>query len=400
MRLLFSISLLELFIGGGGRLTHVGPVSLRMVLFVLCLGATAVAIMFPRRRSDGLMLAISLVLVYLIIHVGAVLVGAISSGDTPKILAEFQQSLYWLAAPFLALMLQTEADVEKTARLVIISGLILAFGYLGIVLGLITGMVGVSLVKNLLTSSGEVQFRSGEFFIYKGFLYLGISAVFLVAYRRRFWITLVIIVGIAMVLTFTRGFLLSGGIAIFGLLCAQKRWRTALPALFLMVAAGLFLWVYVPSTDDTAGGRYEASTAQRLQDMQYMLDHVTAKTLITGEGYASLIDNRYQIENSFLWAIWKLGVVGLIFWLLPFVLCLIFYLRIPDRRMNPTANAYLFGVVLVYVQTNMNPFLNNPIGLSFVLVALFSLRTLARIGNEPRLPVGVHSRPLDESSLR
>ena len=116
MRLLFSVSLLELFIGGGGRLTHVGPVSLRMVLFALCLGATAVAIMFPRRRSDGLMLAISLVLVYLLIHVGAMLVGAMYSGDTPKILSEFQQSLYWLAAPFLALMLQTEADVEKIGR--------------------------------------------------------------------------------------------------------------------------------------------------------------------------------------------------------------------------------------------------------------------------------------------
>jgi len=71
-----------------------------------------------------------------------------------------------------------------------------------------------------------------------------------------------------------------------------------------------------------------------------------------------------------------------LFWMTPLALCVLFYLRIPDRRMNATANAYLFGVVLIYVQTNMNPFLNNPIGLSFVLVALFSLRTLSRAGNE------------------
>lgn len=383
MRFLFTISLLELFIGGGGRLIHIGPISLRMVLFSLCLCATVVAIMFPRRRSDGLMLAISLVLVYLVIHVGAVLVGTIYSGDTPKIFSEFQQSLYWLAAPFLALMLQSEADVEKVARLVVISGIILAFGYLGTLVGLITGVVNLGLLKTILSSSGEVQFRSGEFFIYKGFLYLGVSVVFLVAYRRRFWVPLAAMVGIAMVLTFTRGFLLSASVATFALLCAQGRWRSALPALFLMGAAVFFLWVYVPSTDEAAGGRYTSSTNQRVQDMQYMADNATAKTLTIGEGYASLIDNRYQIENTFLWAVWKLGVVGLLFWMVPFFLSAFYYSKIPDRRSNATANAYLFGVVLVYVQTAMNPFLNNPIGLSFVLVALFSLRVLARVSNAP-----------------
>ena len=47
MRALFTISLLELFIGGGGRLTAVGPVSLRMVLFAACLCATLVATIIP-----------------------------------------------------------------------------------------------------------------------------------------------------------------------------------------------------------------------------------------------------------------------------------------------------------------------------------------------------------------
>jgi hypothetical protein len=34
-------------------------------------------------------------------------------------------------------------------------------------------------------------------------------------------------------------------------------------------------------------------------------------------------------------------------------------------------------VILVYVQTLTNPYLNNPIGLSFVMVAIFSLKTLS-----------------------
>jgi hypothetical protein len=64
----------------------------------------------------------------------------------------------------------------------------------------------------------------------------------------------------------------------------------------------------------------------------------------------------------------------------PMFLCTYYYLKTPNRRSNAHANAYLFGTVLVYVQTAVNPFLNNPIGLSFVMLAMFSLRVMSRPG--------------------
>ena len=379
MRALFTISLVELFMGGGGRLIAVGPASLRMVLFALCLCATLVAFLFPRRRSDGVLLAMGLILIYLIIHVGALVVGAIYSGDTPKMFGEFQQSLYWLAAPFFALMVQTEEDVRKGARLVLYSGTALALIYIGILVGLLTGIIHLVWLKNLLGETGEFQFRSGEFFIYKGFLYLGIAIVFLVALRVRFWVPLLLLVSTAMILTFTRGFLISTSVAVLLMLFAQRRWRAAVPALVL-VATGVFVvWIYLPSTDDTVGGHYETSTNQRLDDMAYIANNISPKTFIVGEGYASLINNRYAIENTFLWALWKLGTLGVLFWLLPIALCFHYYLKIPNRASNEIATAFLFGVVLVYVQTSTNPFLNNPIGLSYILLAMFSLRLLSRL---------------------
>jgi hypothetical protein len=378
MRALFTISLLELFMGGGGRLIHVGPVSLRMVLFAACLCATVVAIMFPRRESDGLRLALLLSLIYLIIHVGGMLVGAMFVGDGPKIFGEFQQSLYWLAAPFIALMLQRETDVQKVTRLVLISGVTLASVYMGVLLAMATGIASPGLLKAIIGSSGELVFRGGDFFIYKGFLYLGIGIIFLVALRPRFWIPLAVFVGVAQLLTFTRGFLLSTSIALFALLCAQRRWRAAVPALILAGGALFVILVYLPSSDESVGGHYESSTNQRIEDMQYIVDHLSVKTLAIGEGYASLINNRYQIENTFLWAMWKLGLIGLAFWLVPLFLGLLYYFRIPDRRSNAPANAYLFGLVMIYVQTATNPFLNNPIGLSFAIVAIFALRVMAR----------------------
>jgi hypothetical protein len=378
MRALFTISLIELFFGGGGRLTAVGPVSLRMVLFAACLCATLVAILFPRRRSDGVLLAMLLVLIYLLVHVAGLVVGAVYGSDPSHMFAEFQQSLYWLAAPFFALMIQSEQEAQRYARLAQIAGVTLACIYLAILIGLISGLIHLSLVKAIVAPSGEAVFRSGEFFIYKGFLYLGISIVFFVAIRGKYWAPLATLVAIAMILTFTRGFVISTAAAVLLMLFMQGRWRAAVPVLVLVASAAFIVWIYLPSLDSSVLTSHEFSMNQRLEDMTYMFYHATAKTFIIGEGYGSLINDRYLIENTFLWAWWKLGTIGLLFWLLPLSLCIYYYTKISNRRSNPLANAYLFGTVLVYVQTATNPFLNNPIGLSFVMLAIFSLRILAR----------------------
>lgn len=378
MRALFTISLLELFIGGGGRLTAIGPVSLRMVLFAACLCATVVAMLFPRRRSDGVLLAMLLVLVYLLVHVAGLVVGAVYSGDGREMFTEFQQSLYWLAAPFFALMIQSEQDVHRYARVVQTAGVVLACLYLLVLVGLISRVLPLHLVRAVIGLSGEVSFRSGEFFIYKGFVYLGISIVFFVALRGSYWAPIATLITFALVFTFTRGFLLSTAASVLLMLCFQERWRAAVPALFLAVCAAFLIWEYLPSLDTSVLNSHDASTNARLQDLWYMIDHVTLKTFLIGEGFGSMINDRYLIENTFLWALWKLGVAGLIFWVIPLVLCIYYYSKIPDRRTNPPANAYFFGTILVYLQTMINPYVNNPIGLSFVLLAMFSLRVLSR----------------------
>jgi hypothetical protein len=378
MRALFTITLFELFLGGGGRLTAVGPVSLRMVLFAACLYATLLAILFPRRRSDGVLFAMLLVLVYLLIHVGGIVVGSFNGGELPQMLSEFQQSLYWLAAPFFAFMIQSEQDAERCARIVQIAGVALASLYIAILMGLLSGLIHLGLVKDILGLTGEAVFRSGEFFIYKGFLYLGISIIFFVAIRGKFWAALVALVAVAMVLTFTRGLILSTAVSLLVMLCMQGRWRTAAPALVLLAAAAFVVWIYLPSIDTNVSASHEQSSSQRYEDMNYMLYHVEANTLLIGEGYGSLINDRSNIENTFLWAWWKLGAPGLLFWLFPLVLCVYYYSKLPNRRSNSVGNAYFFGTILVYVQTNTNPFLNNPIGLSYVLLAMFSLRRLSR----------------------
>jgi len=377
LTLLFTVTVLELFLGGGGRLTEAGPVTLRMLLFSICLCVGWLAVFFPRKRIDGMPLALGLVLAYLLVHLTSVSVGLIGGFSLPDILKELQQSLYWLAAPFFAAVLASSRQIQRTAALTQLAGLILAGIYFSIIVGIATRTLSFLAIFSFLSDQGEVSSRGGALLFYKGFLYLSIALVFLVAIRGRYWFPASIFVASALVLTLTRGLIVATSFTLLMLLVVQRRKGALAVSLVLVAVAAFLVWVYLPSINDAIIYSREASNRQRLDDMDFMVHYATLKTVLLGEGYGSLIDERLNIENTFLWALWKLGVLGLAFWITPLVLCVRYFLAIPNGRANSVACAFLFGTILIYIQTMSNPYLNNPIGLSFVMLALFSLRTMA-----------------------
>jgi hypothetical protein len=372
---LYTIALMELFVGGGGRLTEVGPVTLRMILFALLL-SFGVFVCFKRyRRGDGVLLGLQLALGYLIVHLPALIMGNWHGADSADIVPEFQQSLYWLAAPVFALVLRSPSMIRRTATLVKGAGILLTITYILITVGILTGQIDFGNVYRKLHDTGEVAARGETFLFYKGFLYLGIALIFFVATKGRFWLISACLLGLALVMTLTRGFMLSTSLALLSLLAVQGRKVALGIGMGAVFIAGLLLLIYLPT--DTLISTRDVSTIQRLDDMRYMLDHVSASTLFFGEGFGTPINGRSAVENTFLWALWRMGIAGLLFWLVPFGMCVFYFWRIPARASNGLACAYFFGVLLVYVQTSTNPYLNNPIGLSFILAALFSLRTIS-----------------------
>jgi hypothetical protein len=233
-------------------------------------------------------------------------------------------------------------------------------------------------VYGKLKSSGEFVGRGEGLIFYKGFLYLCIATVFLVAIRGRYWKVLTVLVTVALVLTLTRGFLLATAFAVLLMLFIQGRKGTLVLGLMMAVIAAFVVLEYLPSqSSGDTGSRFETSNNQRIDDTAYVRDHLSARTFVFGEGFGVPINDREYVENTFLWVFWKLGLAGVLFWLSPLVLCTHYFRKLPRDGPSPLAGAYYYGVLLVYVQTLTNPYLNNPIGLSYVLVALFSLRTLA-----------------------
>jgi hypothetical protein len=380
MDTLFTVTLLELFIGGGGRLLEVGPITVRMILFAVCLCVGLIVAIYRIQKGNGVSLAIILVTAYLVVHVSALWIGFYKGNDLNVMMVEMQQSLYWLVAPFFALALSRHKMVLRAASIIRIAGLFLAVVYIGVVFALMIGAINYFTLYEILSDSGEFAFRSESFFFYKGFLYLGIATIFFIAQPNRFSSIYVSILIIALIMTLTRGFVVSTAIAVILVLMMQRRFRQLSIALAVVMCAAFILWIYIPAQNDKIEVSRAISNLQRIDDYAYIVDKIKISTLFIGEGLGTMVNGRINIENTFFWALWRLGFAGVLFWLLPLVMSFYFFSKICRKNSQYNlACAYFFSVILVYVQTLTNPYLNNPIGLSFVIVAIFSLRTLSKI---------------------
>ena len=184
MNILYTLTSFELFIGGGGRLFTVGPLTLRMILFAILIGAWFyTSIQAKREWMQGQKLALVLVAMYCLAHFPALFTGTVNGYDMKEMFADLQQSLYWFAAPFFAMVLSQPAMVEKTARIVQVAGGLLAVLYLGAVAALSFGLVNFFDIYAQMSETNEFFFRNESLFFYKGFLYLGIAMIFSVALR-------------------------------------------------------------------------------------------------------------------------------------------------------------------------------------------------------------------------
>lgn len=96
-------------------------------------------------------------------------------------------------------------------------------------------------------------------------------------------------------------------------------------------------------------------------------------TFIIGSGYGTEIGDRlYGIEMSFLDILVEQGLIGLFVWFYLFALVYVNYYIVYKREgkletLDISLMAAFMGLLLL---TNINPFINNPIGITFFLIVL------------------------------
>jgi hypothetical protein len=99
------------------------------------------------------------------------------------------------------------------------------------------------------------------------------------------------------------------------------------------------------------------------------------------------------MEISYLEIFHKQGILGLIFWSYVFTLLVKRYL---SAKKTDVAHAFFYGTLFVFFQSLTNQFINNPIGLSMLLVTLVVLDVLRK--DEPVIAGGHPSTKRNQKS--
>ena len=377
---LYLIVLTEAVLGGGGRIFQIGPLTLRMILFAGCLMMWVVALTYTK-KPKGQFLALLLVYSFISSLLCSLFVDAISGNPMELILADIQPLLFWFTAPFVAMAMNINI-VERSSQIIIFGGLIVAVVMLTVMSALALGLIPLAKFYNWSVESGELFFRGDTFFFFKGLFYVAVSLVFTIVLKPRFWIMISVILFLAIAASLTRGLILSSFIVIIAALIHKRRNGTAL---ILSLSVGLISVFYIPDIIDILF-RDESraiSLTTRSADILNFLNGLEASSLFFGEGAGTLLNERKAVENTFLWALWKYGLPGLIFWLSPIFICYFYYCKIPRQSsLNNLGTAFFFGMLMLYILTNINPFLNNSIGISYSILSIFALRLLSRKSGE------------------
>lgn len=368
--LLLTLLVIELVVGGGGRITSYGALSLRMVFFVIALSLSICSIIYYRKCERWV--AYWSLAFFCLLCIGSVNAG-INRSSIAFLIEDIKPLLFFFMLPYFAITIDDIRKVDYVISLIKAASLAMAIVYLSLLSLLLLGFFNYTVFYNTLDATGEIFFRGQFFFFYKGFLYLCVGFFF-------FWISegiaakfYSLIVFVAIVLTLTRGFLLMSILTLlFYYLFIQRNKLVSLVFfLFISIIVASALPYYITSL-----GNKSSSDEIRWITIDQVAERLNPFSLIIGHGFGQGVPIRPDhMEISYLEIFHKQGVVGLLFWVALFIYCSLTYFQIKRSSALYMKYSPLYLVIIfVFIQSGTNPFLNNPIGLSAVLICLVCLK--------------------------
>jgi len=369
-KFILIITLLEIFLGGGGRLMDVGTVSPRMYLFAIGIIVSTYLIfrLVPVGKPVIFILFCATIMMML-----SSFIGVYNEANVLLVFNDIKPLLSFYSLLFFYYTIKDINDVFLVTRLLKISALILAILYI-IAFILINGrLISFDNFYRSLSSTEEFFFR-GEFaFFYKGFLYMCIGLLFYLAEDKRKSLVIVIL-ATAIILTFTRGFFISIVITyLFYHVAIRRSASKFLLFLILAIVAILSLWnVFYTSKIDR-----KTSDSARLTQIREVLNEITPASVFVGHGFGIGVPSRPdRMEITYLETFHKQGIIGLLFWTGLFFLNWRLYVRAVRNGSARLAGPFILSIVFVYAESLTNPYLTNPIGLTMVLLSLVCLTIL------------------------
>lgn len=395
--LFFTLMLLEIFLGGAGRLITFGPLTLRMYLFILGIALSVLLLLAGKKLTQT---TVVLMGCFLMIYIIAILRGLFAGAEFIDLFADVKMVSFFFILPFIDLMINDYKAYQRVVKLLKGAGLFLAVAYLIFFAILNSHLIPFLTIYRAMSKPeyfAEFGFRGEIAVIYKGFIYACIGYFFYFFGKRNFRNTLkILVIFMAVALTLARSYLLllsflTLGYIIYRFLVSRKNRILNMFVIGLVVLGAILL---VPVLLDALGDK-SVSDSIRYVQIQQVFERINPISFFIGHGYGIGIPIRpVHMEITYLEIFHKQGILGLGFWLLiPTYIGLKYYnYRIyckKNKDSNPIdARPFLFGVCFLYLQSLFNPYLTNSMGMTFLFISLIVFEKLKKFNEEKNL--GLH----------
>jgi len=365
---------------GSGRFLTVGPVTVRMILFLLAMFCSLASLILKGRRiSAEIVLLLNL---FVAVHAIGFLIGALNNADTRLMLIDIKPLLFFFMIIFFCTFINDITSVRLTLNTIKGAAALLAFSYLVFLLLYEFNIIRISAetIYEIEAHRGkDIRFQQKIGVFYNGFLYLGIGCFFYFFEDKRFSKVISALMFAAIVLTFNRGFLLSTVLVftvyLFGRILKFRRIVACVFCLALIFAVAIALVpMYLSMLGDKA-----PSDAMRIVLFKQVMSALTPLSLFVGHGLGmGTVERPIHMEVTYLEILHKQGLLGLLFWFMLFVMTVRMYFRACRNGYRRTALPFVLSSLFVFIVSITNPYVSNPIGMSMVLISIAVLNALGK----------------------
>lgn len=380
LKLLFIPILFELVIGGSGHYLEIGPVTFRMVFYFLAIFLALIYHLYKKIiRKD---LALILVAFTIMISFSSI-VGLLNGGAVNLILEDLKPLIFFYILLFFSIVIKDIEDVRKVSTIIKIGSIILGVIYIVVILLLLLGKINFSAFYEQQSEIGEVMFRNETLFFYKGFLYLCVGYFFFLLSKGKGNKLGALFLFVCVVLTLTRGFILfTVLITAYYVFFINKN---------LIIKLGLFLFgiisflILLPLLFESMGDK-EGSDAMRYLQINEVIADINPISFVIGHGFGVGVKSRpIHMELSFLEIFQKQGLIGLAFWFGLFFYIFWLFAKIKNKSYKKNAFPFMLSIIFIILQSGTNPYMNNPIGLTMILISIVVFSKLIELQKKTAL---------------
>ncbi|MFD0939085.1 hypothetical protein [Pedobacter boryungensis] len=365
LKLLFVPILFELVIGGGGHFMELGPLTARMLFFIFAIFLSLSYLAYKKRiKKDIIYIILSFTLILFI----GTLVGYVNNGTWAAIIEDLKTMIFFYILLFFSLTIKSIGDIEKVKFIIKSGSLILGIIFVVVILLLLMGRINFISFYAKQNQIGEIMFRNDTLFFYKGFLYLCVGFFFFLLSKGFYNKIGAFFLLLTIILTLTRGFMLfTFLILLYYIFFINKK---AIYKWIILILGSLTLVIVVPMLLNVLGDK-KGSDGMRYLQINQVIDAINPVSLMVGHGLGIGVESRpVHMELSFLEIFHKQGLIGISFWIGIFSYIFFMYYQIKNEEYKKLALPFLLSVIFIILQSATNPYMNNPIGLTMILITI------------------------------